>query len=55
MVNLKLLFLSVLKIFQIGFYFDKKFNNERHCTRQYVQIRKCMVDFQLANQFSLFQ
>jgi hypothetical protein len=36
MVNLKLLFLSVLKIFQIGFLFDKKFNNERHCTCQYV-------------------
>ncbi len=36
MVNLKLLFLSVLKIFQSGLLFDKKCNNERHCTHQYV-------------------
>ncbi len=36
MVNSKLLFLSVLKSSKFAFYFDKKFNNERHCTRQHV-------------------
>jgi hypothetical protein len=38
MGNLKLLQYSCLnsKSSKLAFYFDKKFNNERHCTSQYV-------------------
>jgi hypothetical protein len=48
MVNLKLLFLSVLKSSKLAFYFDKKFNNERHCTPKYVQIRKMHGGFSIS-------
>jgi hypothetical protein len=32
----------------LAFYFDKKFNNERHCTLQYVQIRKMHGGFSIS-------
>jgi hypothetical protein len=55
MVNLKLLFWSVLKIFQIGFIILIKNSIMRGTVLPNMcRSEKCMVDFQLANQFSLF-
>ncbi len=34
--RLKLFFLKSSTSYTLAFYFDKKFNNERHCTCQYV-------------------
>ncbi len=40
---------------KLAFYFDKKFNNERHCTLQYVQVRKMHGGFSISKSVFLFQ
>ncbi len=58
MVNLNYYSCLSSKFSKLAFYFDKKFNNERHCTRQYVLnlfVNVQQISFLYLNNIGLMQ